>query len=477
MTTADDFVKVAQQYVGYREKATNAQLDSKIANAGHANWNRFARDLKKVSKWSWLWQKSAWCCEFVSACTAEACDWDVKKTERLLGGSAEMSCNRLWNQMRNAGKTVFRRGNGVPKKGDFCFCNTKRLSVGEYKENTMGHIGLVEKVEGGYIHTIEGNSSDMVRRHKMKADSSRIYGYARPEWDATSTGTLKEVEDVTAKYLMGVDVSSHDVDSHKKHTDGVLDDKECGFVIVKATQGTTYTNPYHKQQIEVALKRGQKIGLYHYAAGGSAKKEAQFFYSKAKPWVGKATLWLDWESYQNKAWGSKSWCLTFLDELERLSGVRGGVYVQASALSQVANCASKSALWVAGYPVASRDSWTAPKYPYGTGAWKTWSIWQYTSAGGTDRNTSRLTAEAWDKLAAPAKKASSSKRTYRVIVDVLNIRSDASAASTKKGRVLKGYEFSTATRKLGKDGRYWAKTNSGWMCLGKEGNWYVKRIK
>ena len=70
MPTADDFVKVAQQYVGYREKATNAQLDSKTANAGHSNWNRFARDLKKVRKWSWLWQGSAWCCEFVSACTA-----------------------------------------------------------------------------------------------------------------------------------------------------------------------------------------------------------------------------------------------------------------------------------------------------------------------------------------------------------------------------------------------------------------------
>ena len=316
----------------------------------------------------------------------------------------------------------------------------------------------------------------MVRRHKMKATSSRIYGYARPGWDTASNQTIKPV-DAPSKFLKGVDVSSHDVDSHKKHTDQVLASDECGFVIVKATQGTTYTNPYMAKQAKAATDRGQKLGFYHYASGGSAKKEAQFFYSKVKPWVGKATLWLDWESYQNKAWGSKSWCLTFLDELERLSGVRGGVYVQASALSQVANCASKSALWVAGYPVASRDSWTAPKYPYGTGAWKAWSIWQYTSAGGTDRNTSRLTSDAWDKLAKATKTTASSKRTYRVIVDVLNIRSEASAASKKKGKVLKGYEFSTATRKLGKDGRYWAKTNSGWMCLGKPGKWYVKRLK
>jgi len=39
------------------------------------------------------------------------------------------------------------------------------------------HVGIVKKVENGYIYTVEGNSSDAVREKNYSADSNKIYGF------------------------------------------------------------------------------------------------------------------------------------------------------------------------------------------------------------------------------------------------------------------------------------------------------------
>ena len=44
---------------------------------------------------------------------------------------------------------------------------------------------------------------------------------------------------------------------------------------------------------------GKQIGFYHFAqdsCGGTAKAEAEHFVNKIKPYVGKASLYLDWEA-------------------------------------------------------------------------------------------------------------------------------------------------------------------------------------
>ena len=43
--TAAKLVVLADADVGYLEKASNAQLDDKTANAGRNNYTKFARDL------------------------------------------------------------------------------------------------------------------------------------------------------------------------------------------------------------------------------------------------------------------------------------------------------------------------------------------------------------------------------------------------------------------------------------------------
>ena len=44
------------------------------------------------------------------------------------------------------------------------------------------HVGIVERVDDGYVYTIEGNSGDAVRQNLFPISSSAIYGYGAPEF-------------------------------------------------------------------------------------------------------------------------------------------------------------------------------------------------------------------------------------------------------------------------------------------------------
>ena len=58
----------------------------------------------------------------------------------------------------------------VPSPGDLIFFDWE-------SDGRADHVGFVERVEGAYVHTIEGNSSDSVRRRTYRLDSVRIVGY------------------------------------------------------------------------------------------------------------------------------------------------------------------------------------------------------------------------------------------------------------------------------------------------------------
>jgi hypothetical protein len=48
LTAIERLIATAKAEEGYLEKATNAQLDSKTANAGSNNWTKYARDLDNI---------------------------------------------------------------------------------------------------------------------------------------------------------------------------------------------------------------------------------------------------------------------------------------------------------------------------------------------------------------------------------------------------------------------------------------------
>lgn len=61
------------------------------------------------------------------------------------------------------------RGQYTPKPGDAILFN--------WDGGVDDHIGIVEKVEGGKVYTIEGNSSDAVKRNVYDLNSTKISGY------------------------------------------------------------------------------------------------------------------------------------------------------------------------------------------------------------------------------------------------------------------------------------------------------------
>lgn len=189
------------------------------------------------------------------------------------------------------------------------------------------------------------------------------------------------------------------VDVYSGSSDSIIRDSHAQGVIVKATQGTSYVNPRCNHQYELAGQLGKLRGLYHYAGGGNPEAEAQYFINNIKNYVGKAVLILDWESYQNANWGNSNWSLRFANEVHRLTNVWPLIYVQESALWQVANCASKCGVWVAKYASMNWNSWTLPDMSVSSGAFACLTGWQFTG-GDMDRSIFYLDVNAWNKIAS-----------------------------------------------------------------------------
>ncbi len=173
------------------------------------------------------------------------------------------------------------------------------------------------------------------------------------------------------------------------------------ITMVKATQGIYYVNPECDKDYQAAKKAGKLLGIYHYAGGGDPVAEANYFYNQTKNYVGEAVPALDWEGYQNPKFGKDlNWCRKFVDRYHDLTGVWCLIYVQQSAINQVANCANDCGLWVAWYASMNWNSWTLPDANFRVSPWPTYTIWQFTG-GDMDRNVVNTTKDGWLKLAKP----------------------------------------------------------------------------
>lgn len=76
-------IQIARNEVGYLEKQSNMNLDSKTANAGDKNYTKYARDLDNISGfYNGKKQGFAWCDCFVDWCFVKA--YGVDNAKRLL---------------------------------------------------------------------------------------------------------------------------------------------------------------------------------------------------------------------------------------------------------------------------------------------------------------------------------------------------------------------------------------------------------
>lgn len=126
-------IKIAEGELGYLEKKSNSQLDSKTANAGSSNYTKYWRDVYPS------YQAQPWCAAFVSWCMMKAFGLDIAK--KLLKHWPYVYCPTLGN--------LFKK-NANPKVGDIVIF---------YRGGEFTHTGIVTKVSGDKFETIEGNTS------------------------------------------------------------------------------------------------------------------------------------------------------------------------------------------------------------------------------------------------------------------------------------------------------------------------------
>lgn len=178
------------------------------------------------------------------------------------------------------------------------------------------------------------------------------------------------------------------------------------FAVVKATQGTGFTNGYMTSQARCVQQRGKSLGFYHYAGGGNATAEADYFVNAVRPYLGRAVLVLDWEGYQNAAWGDSNWVRVFVNRVHERTGVWPLVYTSAAYLYQIpADVRSHCGLWVAQYANNNATGYQTRPWNYGRYGE---AMRQYTSngringyAGPLDLNYFRGITTQWNKYSQP----------------------------------------------------------------------------
>jgi GH25 family lysozyme M1 (1,4-beta-N-acetylmuramidase) len=126
------------------------------------------------------------------------------------------------------------------------------------------------------------------------------------------------------------------------------------FAWAKASEGVTFKDSFLSGNLRQGAAAGVTMGAYHYARPDrfTAKDEAQAFAQAYRPRPGDLLPVLDFEVSASKSPQAMSrWALDFLNEYERLTGVRPIIYTYPYFLSgkMDARMLKGELLWYADY--------------------------------------------------------------------------------------------------------------------------------
>lgn len=201
--------------------------------------------------------------------------------------------------------------------------------------------------------------------------------------------------------LNGIDISNYQAGIN-------LSVVPCDFVICKATEGTYYVNPDCDRAYQQAKASGKLLGVYHYANGGNAVAEADYFLNNIQGYIGEAILCLDWEWQSNALCGTggpaRTWISNWCKRIVERTGVKPLIYASASLYNEVSGIGDYG-LWIAQY--ANNNATGYQEHPWNEGAYDC-AIRQYSSCGALSGYGGRLDldkfygdATAWHKYANP----------------------------------------------------------------------------
>ena len=160
------------------------------------------------------------------------------------------------------------------------------------------------------------------------------------------------------------------------------------FAYVKATESTTYQNPYFTQQYNGSYNAGLIRGAYHFATPNtsSGATQADYFVAHGGGWSrdGKTLpgmLDIEWNPYGASCYGLSAagmvnWILSFSNEYHAKTGRWAVIYTATSWWSQ---CTGNQGDFSSTNPLALANYNGSPgTMPY---AWPYQTIWQYADSG------------------------------------------------------------------------------------------------
>jgi len=147
----------AEEQLGYHE--------------GDGNSNKYADTPGLAEMYGWNPQNQPWCDVFVDAgfITCFGVENACKMTYQPMGAGSAL-CKQSAQYYKDNGAFYQR-----PEVGDQVFF---------YASGDINHTGIVIRVVGGSVVTVEGNSSDQVAERCYSTGDSKIAGYGRPNWAA-----------------------------------------------------------------------------------------------------------------------------------------------------------------------------------------------------------------------------------------------------------------------------------------------------
>jgi GH25 family lysozyme M1 (1,4-beta-N-acetylmuramidase) len=180
------------------------------------------------------------------------------------------------------------------------------------------------------------------------------------------------------------------------------------FAYVKATEGTSYTNPYFAQQYNGSYNVGMIRGAYHFALPNvsSGATQASYFVGHGGGWSGDGktlppALDIEYNPYGATCYGLSqsamvSWIHSFANQVHALTGRYPTIYTTTdwwtTCTGNNGGFGTTSPLWIARY---SSSVGTLPN------GWTYQTFWQYADAGTFPGDQDRFNG-AQDRLQALA---------------------------------------------------------------------------
>ena len=135
---------------------------SQVGNSGDVYWTYMGFE-----------SRVDWCACFVSWCANECGYIDAGILPKTAGCGAGESWFRARDQWQD--------NSHIPNPGDIIYFDWDKEETNG-QDGLTDHVGIVEKVENGYIYTIEGNSGDQVANKEWPVGHYEIYGFGTPTY-------------------------------------------------------------------------------------------------------------------------------------------------------------------------------------------------------------------------------------------------------------------------------------------------------